>query len=70
MIRSKLAKLMEERGLNQSDVVEGAKLSPGTVRSLYKSQFERIDCDTAWKLKNFFGCKSISELFEFSESEI
>lgn len=61
----KLAQLMEARGLNQTDVAEGAKLSPTTVRSLYKNQFERIDCDTALKLKAFFSCQSISELFEF-----
>lgn len=56
---------MEAQGLSQTDVVEGTKLSPGTVRSLFKNQFERIDCDTALKLKEFFNCQSISELFEF-----
>ncbi len=49
-----LKQLMEARGLNQSQLAEMTNLAPGTVGKLYRSQFERIDCDTAIVLCKFF----------------
>jgi putative transcriptional regulator len=64
----KLKQLMEEQGLNQSQLVEMTKLAPGTIGKLYRSQFERIDCDTAIVLCKFFKV-DLCGLFEIQTQE-
>jgi putative transcriptional regulator len=64
----KLKQLMEDKGLNQSQLAEMTKLAPGTIGKLYRSQFERIDCDTAIVLCNFFKV-DLCGLFEIETEE-
>ncbi len=59
----KLKQLMDAEGLNQSQLAEMTNLAPGTVGKLYRSQFERIDCDTAIALCKFFNV-DLCGLFE------
>lgn len=62
----KLRQLMEERGLNQTQLAEMTKLAPGTIGKMYRSQFVRIDCDTAIVLCKFFDV-DLCGLFEIQE---
>ena len=59
----KLKHLMEEQGLNQTQVADATGLSPTTVGKLYRNQFERIDKDTLMALCKFFR-RGIGDLFE------
>ncbi|WP_009631574.1 helix-turn-helix domain-containing protein [Synechocystis sp. PCC 7509] len=59
----KLKQVMDEQGLNQSQLADATGLSPTTVGKLYRNQFERIDKDTLMVLCKFFR-KGIGDLFE------
>lgn len=65
----KLRKLIEARGLNQAEVARATKLSPTIIGNLYRDNFRRIDCDTAEVLREFFGLRSLSDLYEFEDVE-
>ncbi|WP_026730878.1 helix-turn-helix domain-containing protein [Fischerella sp. PCC 9605] len=61
----KLKELMDERGLSQLKLAQDTGLSPTTIGSLYRHQIvRRIDCDTAEVLMDYFGLKTLSELYE------
>ena len=67
-VTCKLKHLMEAKGLNQSQLAEITNLAPGTIGKLYRSQFERIDCDTAIILCKFFNV-DFCGLFEIQSQE-
>ncbi len=60
-IKVMLPELMEEKGLNQMDLVRELRLSPTTVGKLYNQKSGRIDFETIEKLCRFFDI-DISEL--------
>ena len=60
-IKVRLPELLEEKGLNQMDLVRQLNLSPTTVGKLYNQKSGRIDFKTIEKLCLFFEI-SISEL--------
>ena len=61
----KLKQLMDERGLNQLKLSQETGLSRTTIGNLYPNQvFRRIDCDTAQVLMDYFGLRTLSDLYE------
>ncbi len=61
----KLKQLMDERGLNQLKLSQETGLSPTTIGNLYRNQvLRRIDCDTAEVLMDYFGLRTLSDLYE------
>ncbi|NEQ26689.1 MAG: helix-turn-helix transcriptional regulator [Microcoleus sp. SIO2G3] len=61
----KLKQLMDERGLNQLKLSQETGLSPTTIGNLYRNQvIRRIDCDTAEVLMDYFGLRTLSDLYE------
>ncbi len=67
---SKLATLMNSKGLDQKTLAAETGLSPTTVGKIYRSQFNRIDNHTVTTLCLYFGLKTISELIDIQwESE-
>ena len=66
----KLKELMDKQGLSQLKLAQDTGLSPTTIGSLYRNQFvRRIDCDTAEILMDYFGLKTLSDLYERQPSE-
>lgn len=63
VIRCNLQKMMDERGLSQLALAFETKLAVGTIGSLCRNQFTRIDCETALVLCEFFDC-GLCDLFE------
>jgi putative transcriptional regulator len=61
-IRCKLKDLMEKRELSQYQLAKETGLSINAIGRLYKQEFDRIDCNTAEVLCNYFGC-DLCELF-------
>lgn len=61
---SKLAKLMDEKGIDQKTLSAETGLSPTTVGKIYRAQFNRIDNHTVHSLCRYFGLKTISDLIE------
>ncbi len=61
---SKLAKLMDEKGIDQKTLSAETGLSPTTVGKIYRAQFNRIDNHTVHSLCKYFGLKTISDLIE------
>ena len=59
----KLKELMNNKGLNQSQLSKATGLSPATVGNLYRNRFSRIDIDTLETLCKHFGV-GIDGLFE------
>jgi putative transcriptional regulator len=56
---------MDERGLNQLKLSQETGLSPTTIGNLYRNQvLRRIDCDTAEVLMDYFGLRTLSDLYE------
>jgi hypothetical protein len=56
---------MNDRGLNQTQVVKATGLNPSIVGMLYRHPtVSRIDCNTAKKLLEFFELSSLDELYE------
>jgi transcriptional regulator with XRE-family HTH domain len=64
----KLQKLMEEQGLNISQLAKETGLSPTTVRSYAKNHFNRIDVNSAVVLCGFFKVP-IDGLFQIVENK-
>lgn len=65
-ITCRLREMMAEKKLKQFEVAIATKLSPTIIGNLYHNQFRRIDCKTAEKLCNYFGCE-LGELFQLTD---
>lgn len=68
MIRCHLARLMGERKMRISDVVNTTGLSRNTITLLYKETAQKIDIDAVDKLCVLFNC-SVGDLFEHTKPE-
>lgn len=68
MIRCHLARLMGERKMRISDVVNTTGLSRNTITLLYKETAQKIDIDAVDKLCVLFNC-SVGDLFEHAKPE-
>lgn len=62
-IRCNLQRMMDERGLSQVALAKETELAVGTIGSLCRDQFTRIDCETALVLCDRFDC-DLCDLFE------
>ena len=62
----KVKELMDARGLSQLQVSRETGINPAAIGKLYRNQITRYDTKTLETLGDFFGCKSISELIEFT----
>lgn len=60
-----LDKLMKEKDLNITQLSKAVSITQNTIRSYVQNRFNRIDCEVAIKLCNFFGV-SFGEMFEIS----
>lgn len=58
-----LDKFMSERELTIRKLASDIGITENTVRSYSKNRFNRIDCEVAVKLCNYFGV-SVGEMFE------
>lgn len=64
---SKLKQLCEKEGISQKQLAEETGISPTTIGKIYRSHFDRIDCNTVTVLCSRFSCRSISELIEIED---
>jgi transcriptional regulator with XRE-family HTH domain len=61
----RLKDLIDERNLTQLKVAQETNLSPTIIGGLYRNPaVRRIDCKTAETLLNYFGLKTLDELYE------
>jgi len=61
-----LGRFMEERDLNITQLSKAIQITQNTIRGYVQNRFNRIDCEVAIKLCNFFGV-SFGEMFEIVE---
>ena len=64
---SKLKHLCERDGISQKRLAEVTGISPTTIGKIYRSHFDRIDCNTVTVLCSHFRCRSINELIEIED---
>lgn len=56
MLKDKISKLMEERGINKSELSKGADIPYTTIDGLFKKNAENVKLPTLKKLASFFNC--------------
>ena len=56
MLRDKLLELMEEKGINKSELSKGADIPYTTIDGLFKKNSENIKLPTLKKLAAYFNC--------------
>lgn len=61
-----LEKMMKDRELNITQLSKATQITQNTIRGYVQNRFNRIDCEVAIKLCNFFGV-SFGEMFEIVE---
>jgi transcriptional regulator with XRE-family HTH domain len=66
-VKCKLKAVLDERGLSQLEVANGAGVTPGAVGRMYRNQLSRLDFETVDKVTDYLGITEISELFELSK---
>ena len=69
MIKTKLAKLLDDKGLTQTDLVNLTNLNKNTINRYYWNSWNRINRRDLNELCNFFSCE-IGDILEFSKDEI
>ncbi|KAA9003982.1 helix-turn-helix transcriptional regulator [Paenibacillus spiritus] len=65
-VTDRLARLMNERGINRSELAKGAGIPYTTIVSLFEKGAENIKLSTMRKLAAYFG-KTLDELVEEDE---
>lgn len=68
-LKSKLAALMADKGINQQEVARATGLSPATVGKIYRDHFDQINNRTVTKLCEYFKLKKIDDLIELVPEE-
>ena len=56
MLKDKLQKLMDERGINKAELSKGADIPYTTIDGLFKKNSENIKLPTLKKLSAYFNC--------------
>lgn len=64
MIKNHLMKLIEERGLSKTKVMQRAELQPAQLNKYCKNQVTRFDADVLARLCTVLECE-IGDLLEF-----
>lgn len=70
LMKCKLQKIMDERGLSQLQVAKGASVTPGAVGRMYRNQLNRIDTTTVDKVTDYLGITDIRDIFELVQEEV
>jgi putative transcriptional regulator len=61
-----LQKFMKDRDLNITQLSKAIQVTQNTIRGYFRNRFDRIDCEVAIKLCNYFDV-SFGEMFEIVE---
>ena len=56
MLKEKLLELMEEKGINKSELSRGADIPYTTIDGLFKKNAENVKLPTLKKLASYFNC--------------
>ena len=68
-IKIKLADILQERGLKQSELAAMANVRPNAISNLCRGYVDRLSIEHLEKISNALNLESINELIELEEQK-